>query len=137
MHLLVQLGKNPLVNVRAPGEAGWLPGLGRCPGVRVSQVASVVSDSVQPHGLQPIMLLCPWDSLSKYTGVGHHALLQSPGVQSGNPLQDSCLENAMDRGGWQATVHAGEVHMHWSNWKLLGEGPSVALVRVLYTLLPA
>ena len=23
----------------------------------------------------------------------------------GNPLQYSCLENAMDRGGWQATVH--------------------------------
>ena len=23
----------------------------------------------------------------------------------GNPLQYSCLENAMDRGAWQATVH--------------------------------
>jgi len=23
----------------------------------------------------------------------------------GNPLQYSCLENPMDRGGWQATVH--------------------------------
>ena len=23
----------------------------------------------------------------------------------GNPLQHSCLENPMDRGGWQATVH--------------------------------
>ena len=23
----------------------------------------------------------------------------------GNPLQDSCLENAMDRGAWRATVH--------------------------------
>ena len=23
----------------------------------------------------------------------------------GNPLQDSCLENLMDRGVWQATVH--------------------------------
>ena len=43
----------------------------------------------------------------------------------------------MDRGAWQATVHAGEVHMHWSDWKLLGEGPSVALVRVLYTSVSA
>ena len=27
------------------------------------------------------------------------------GVGNGNPLQYSCLENSMDRGGWQATVH--------------------------------
>ena len=27
------------------------------------------------------------------------------GVGSGNPLQYSCLENPMDRGAWQATVH--------------------------------
>ena len=24
---------------------------------------------------------------------------------NGNPLQDFCLENPMDRGAWQATVH--------------------------------
>ena len=29
----------------------------------------------------------------------------SPGVESGNPLQYSCLENSMDRGAWQTTVH--------------------------------
>ena len=28
-----------------------------------------------------------------------------PGVGNGNPLQYSCLENSMDRGDWQATVH--------------------------------
>ena len=28
----------------------------------------------------------------------------SPGEGNGNPLQDSCLENPMDRGAWQATV---------------------------------
>ena len=28
-----------------------------------------------------------------------------PGEGNGNPLQDSCLENSMDRGAWQATVH--------------------------------
>ena len=28
-----------------------------------------------------------------------------PGEGNGNPLQYSCLENAMDRGAWQATVH--------------------------------
>ena len=30
---------------------------------------------------------------------------RSPGEGNGNPLQDSCLENSMDRGAWQATVH--------------------------------
>ena len=29
----------------------------------------------------------------------------SPGGGHGNPLQYSCLENSMDRGTWQATVH--------------------------------
>ena len=29
----------------------------------------------------------------------------SPGGGNGNPLQDSFLENAMDRGAWWATVH--------------------------------
>ena len=29
-----------------------------------------------------------------------------PGGEHGNPLQYSCLEDSMDRGAWQATVHA-------------------------------
>ena len=30
---------------------------------------------------------------------------RSPGRGHGNPLQDSCLENPVDRGAWWATVH--------------------------------
>ena len=30
---------------------------------------------------------------------------RSPGGGHGNPLQYSCLEDSMDRGAWQATVH--------------------------------
>ena len=30
---------------------------------------------------------------------------RSPGEGKGYPLQDSCLENSMDRGAWQAIVH--------------------------------
>ena len=30
---------------------------------------------------------------------------RSPGEEHDNPLQYSCLENPMDRGTWQATVH--------------------------------
>ena len=30
---------------------------------------------------------------------------RSPGERNGNPLQDFCLENPMDRGAWSAAVH--------------------------------
>ena len=30
---------------------------------------------------------------------------RSPRGGNGNQLQDSCLENPMDRGAWQATIH--------------------------------
>ena len=36
---------------------------------------SVMSNSLQPHGLQPIRFLCPWDFPGKNTGVGCHFLL--------------------------------------------------------------
>ena len=32
-------------------------------------------------------------------------LERSPGGGHSNPLQDSCLENPLDRGAWRATVH--------------------------------
>ena len=35
-----------------------------------------------------------------------HGLGRSPEGEHSNPLQYSCLENAMDRGTWQATVHS-------------------------------
>ena len=37
---------------------------------------SVMSNSLQPHGLQPVRLLCPWNSPGKNTGVACHSLLQ-------------------------------------------------------------
>ena len=37
---------------------------------------------------------------------------RSPGEKQGNPLQYSCLENPMDRGAWQATVH--RVAKNWT-----------------------
>ena len=33
------------------------------------QVASVMSDSVRPHGLQPTRLLCPWDSPLEWVAI--------------------------------------------------------------------
>ena len=37
---------------------------------------SVTTDSLQPHGLSPARLLCPWDFPGKNTGVGCYFLLQ-------------------------------------------------------------
>ena len=41
----------------------------------------------------------------------------SPGGGHDNPLQDSCLENPMDRGAWQATVQ--RVAKSWARLKQL------------------
>ena len=54
---------------------------------------SVVSDSLQPHGLQPTRLLSPWDIPGKNTGVGCHFLLQRifP-TQGSNPGLPHCRQ---------------------------------------------
>ena len=58
---------------------------------RRHQVASVVSNSVRPHGLQPTRLPHPWDSPGKNTGVGCHFLLQCMKVESEREVTQSCL----------------------------------------------
>jgi len=40
---------------------------------------SVTSDLLQPYGLYPARLLCPWDFLGKNTGVGCHFSFPPPG----------------------------------------------------------
>ena len=54
-------------------------------------VASVVSDSVRPHGLQPTRLLRPRDSPGKNAGVGCHFLLQCMKVESEREVAQWCL----------------------------------------------
>ena len=46
---------------------------------------------------------------------------RSPGERHGNPLQYSCLENRMDRGAWQATVHVNyiKVKILILRWKMI------------------
>ena len=41
---------------------------------------------------------------------------RSPGGGHGIPLQYSCLENPMDRGAWQATVHRVAKSQTWLKW---------------------
>ena len=54
---------------------------------------SVVSNSLQPHGLQPTRLLRPWDFPGKSTGVGCHFLLQGKvPTQESNPGLPHCRQ---------------------------------------------
>ena len=90
------------------------------------------SNSLQPRGLYPARLLCPWDFPGKNTGVdsisspeegfpggsdgkestcnaGYPGSIpgsgRSPGEGNGNPLHYSCLGNLTYRGVWWATAH--------------------------------
>ena len=47
---------------------------------------SVVSNSLQPHGLRFTRLLCPWASPGKNTGVGWHTLLWGIFLSQGSNL---------------------------------------------------
>ena len=54
---------------------------------------SVMSDCLQPHGLQPTRLLCPWDFPGKSTGVGCYFLLQGIFLTQGsNPCLLHCRQ---------------------------------------------
>ena len=51
-----------------------------------------------------------------------------PGEGNGNPLQDSCLENSMDRGAWHVTVHGVAKSWMWlSDKTVTTRGPSSVL----------
>ena len=52
---------------------------------------SVVSDSYQPHGLQPTRPFRPWDFPGKSTGVGCHCLLRSFHICIIKRCVSSCL----------------------------------------------
>ena len=53
-----------------------------------------------PGGSDGKEFACNVGDLGLIPGLG-----RSPGEGNGYPLQCSCLENPMDRGAWQATVH--------------------------------
>ena len=59
-------------------------------------------NTVFPGGLDTKESACNTGDPGSITGSG-----RSPGEGHGYPLRYSCLENPMDRGAWQATVHEG------------------------------
>ena len=66
---------------------------------------SAMSESLQPHGLQPTMLLCPWDFPGKNTGISGHFLLQGifP-IQGSNPY-------------FLRLLHCRWIFRHWATWE--------------------
>ena len=62
---------------------------------------SVMSDSLQPHGLQPDRLPCSWDSPGKNTGVGCHSVLQGIFLTQGLNL---------------GLLHCRQMLYHLSHW---------------------
>ena len=57
---------------------------------------------------------------------------RSPGRGHGNPLQYCCLENPMDRGAWQATVH--RVAKSQARLKQLSTNTCYLLLLIFYNL---
>ena len=94
-----------------------------CPGIRPMQSMSVCTDD--NAGIQAVLTEYAGDAKLNYSNTcgfsgwlsskestcnaGDTDLIsgsgRSTGEGNGNPLQYSCLENRMDRGAWQATVH--------------------------------
>ena len=77
---------------------------------------SVVSNSSQPHELQPAKLLCPWDFPGKNTGVGCHFLLQGNFLTQGVNLhllhQQEILFNTEAPGKPQNAYSHSHTHTH-------------------------
>ena len=63
--------------------------------------------TLRPHRRQPTMLLCPWDSPGKNTGVGCHFPLQCMKVKSENEVAQLCptLRDPMDCSLPGSSVH--------------------------------
>ena len=75
-----------------------------CSSVQFSR--SVMSNSLQPHELQPTRLLCSWNYPSKNTGVGCHFLLQ--GIYLTQGLNLSLLWLPALAGGFFTTEPPGK-----------------------------
>ena len=93
---------------------------------------SVCLTFLQPHGLQPTSLLCPWDSPGKHTGVGCHFFSRGSSPPTDRTLVSSLGDDSLPlthlgsppRHHNQALI--GEVR-HSRAWATAGEEPLVYL----------
>ena len=67
--------------------------------MQVSFILSSYSYPGFPGGSDSEESACNARDMGSIPGLG-----RSPGEGNGNPLQDCCLENPMDREAWQGTV---------------------------------
>ena len=82
--------------------------------------SSVTSDMLQPFGLSPAGLLCPWDFSGKNTGMGCYFLLQGI-FQTWIEPRSPCL------------LHSGSFFTHW----VISEAPLCAKVPTEWVKLAA
>ena len=69
----------------------------------LSSLHSPTLTSIHDHCIY-VQMYSHWHFSSHYIYI-FFALFIIVGEGNGNPLQNSCLENLMDRGAWQATVY--------------------------------
>ena len=55
-----------------------------------------------------------------------------PGEGNGNPFQYSCLENSMDRGAWQVTVHGGPKELDMTEWLTHTHTQSIFYTEIIF-----
>ena len=71
-------------------------------------IALISRASGFPGGSDGKAAACNVGDLGLIPGLG-----RTPGERNGTPLQYSCLENSMDGGAWQATVHGVAKNRTW------------------------
>ena len=82
-----------------------LPDSGIKPGSLALQAESFLTEPpVKPSQVALVVTNPPANAGDMRAAGSMPGLGKSPGGKHGNPLQDSCLENPMDRGTWWATV---------------------------------
>ena len=79
------------------GDPSSISGLGRSPGEGTGYPFQFTWASLAAQMVKKPPALCDMGSIPQ--------LGRPPGEGNGYPLQYSYLENSMDRGAWQATVH--------------------------------
>ena len=78
-------------------------------------IHSVLSDTVQPHGLQPARLLCPCVFSGKNMGLGCHFLLQGNFLTQGTNMCLHLLHKQVDSlplSHWEATQNTKPPKIH-------------------------
>ena len=76
--------------------------------IKITWAVAIFTGPSVPHGASQVALVVkhPPANAGDIRDMGSiPGLGRSPGGRYDNPLQYSCLENSMDRGTWQATVH--------------------------------